>query len=333
VLLCCLLLLLLIITDSPRNFRLADIATMERRVRSYPVQGSFDDGAEDFPDPFKNRADGEVEFSIISSKPPKPRSSATNQKYICPHEVSGSRKPSRSPTSVHEMLKRIAEEEGNDNYTPTPLREDYVLDKEGSDVTEVVSNIKNSINNGQGDGNRKPNMAATPFKQANMNSPKPFTFRSLKTQLFACGGPVSGVNAMRESIQEFNARMQQKGSNLKANVKKRGVETVEEVKGSFGDLNLTVRQVFSPIQNTKTGAGMVRDKVLDTVRSFKEKKEDDDIDDDDDATDSQKEDSYDDSYDDYSDSGSSLTYSESQYLNDGVSEVTEVSDCKEVTGW
>ena len=117
--------------------------------------------------------------------------------------------------------------------------------------------------------------------------------------------------------------MRQKGSNLKENVKQRGVDTVEEVRGSFGDLGLTVKQVFSPYQNAKTGTTMV-------VKKVRTKLGKESADNDGECTD--EDENYD---DDDSESGSSLAYTESNvestYLDDEVSQ--ESGTCKEVTSW
>ena len=109
---------------------------------------------------------------------------------------------------------------------------------------------------------------------------------------------------IKDSIHEFNTSMRLKGSNLKENIKQRGIDTVEEVKGSFNDFGLTVKQVFSPYQNVKTGSGMVVNKVQTKLGM---KTADIDVEDDEytECTDEDK--SYD---DDYSES-SSLTYTTS----------------------
>ena len=134
---------------------------------------------------------------------------------------------------------------------------------------------------------------------------------------------------MKDSIHEFNVSMRQKGSNLKENVKQRGVDTVEEVRGSFGDLGLTVKQVFSPYQNAKAGKTMVVKKVR-TKLGKESNDDDDDVEDEyEECTD--EDENYD---DDDSESGSSLAYTESNvestYLDD---EVSQGSGCKEVTSW
>lgn len=108
---------------------------------------------------------------------------------------------------------------------------------------------------------------------------------------------------IKDSIHEFNTSIRLKGSNLKENIKQRGIDTVEEVKGSFNDFGLTVKQVFSPYQNVKTGSTMVVNKVQ-TKLGMKTA----DIDVEDEYTECTDEDkSYD---DDYSES-SSLTYTTS----------------------
>ncbi len=122
--------------------------------------------------------------------------------------------------------------------------------------------------------------------------------------LFACGGTQGGMKEdIKDSIHEFNTSIRLKGSNLKENMKQRGIDTVEEVKGSFRDFGLTVKQVFSPYQNVKTGSTMVVNKVQ-TKLGMKTA----DIDVEDEYTECTDEDkSYD---DDYSES-SSLTYTTS----------------------
>lgn len=123
--------------------------------------------------------------------------------------------------------------------------------------------------------------------------------------LFACGGTQGGgmKEDIKDSIHEFNTSIRLKGSNLKENIKQRGIDTVEEVKGSFNDFGLTVKQVFSPYQNVKTGSTMVVNKVQ-TKLGMKTA----DIDVEDEYTECTDEDkSYD---DDYSES-SSLTYTTS----------------------
>src|SRR6056300_1522109 len=124
--------------------------------------------------------------------------------------------------------------------------------------------------------------------------------------LFACGGTQGGgmKEDIKDSIHEFNTSIRLKGSNLKENIKQRGIDTVEEVKGSFNDFGLTVKQVFSPFQNVKTGSGMVVNKVQTKLGM---KTADIDVEEDEytECTDENK--SYD---DDYSES-SSLTYTTS----------------------
>ncbi|KAL7459690.1 hypothetical protein ACHAWC_011661 [Mediolabrus comicus] len=124
--------------------------------------------------------------------------------------------------------------------------------------------------------------------------------------LFACGGTQGGgmKEDIKDSIQEFNTSIRLKGSNLKENIKQRGIDTVEEVKGSFNDFGLTVKQVFSPWTNAKTGSFMVVNKVKTKLGM---KTADIDVEDDEytECTDEDK--SYD---DDYSES-SSLTYTTS----------------------
>ena len=119
--------------------------------------------------------------------------------------------------------------------------------------------------------------------------------------------------------------MRQKGCNLKESVRQRGVDTVEEVRGSFGDLGLTVKQVFSPYQNAKTGTGMVVKKVR--TKLGKESDDDDDVDYEE-CTDD------DENNDDDSESGSSLAYNESNvestYLDDDIS---QGSGRKELKSW
>ena len=217
-------------------------------------------------------------------------------------------------------------EENEEGVISTP----NVIKRNVSDVTLLHSNTTPS---------RKPPLP--PFSSPTYNtqrrnimstnkqsSPQQIGTWSSIRQLFACGGTPGGMGGMKEdmkdSIHEFNVSMRQKGSNLKENVKQRGVDTVEEVRGSFGDLGLTVKQVFSPYQNT----GMVVKKVR--TKLAKESADNDDVEDEyEECTD--EDENYD---DDDSESGSSLAYTESNvestYLDD---EISQGSGCKEVTSW
>ena len=234
--------------------------------------------------------------------------------------------------TIYNAFSAEHREEENEEEVISPPN---VIKRNVSDVTLLHSNTTPS---------RKPPLA--PFSSPtyntqrrnimNMNkqsSPQQIGTWSSIRQLFACGGTPRGMGGMKEemkdSIHEFNVSMRQKGSNLKENVKQRGVDTVEEVRGSFGDLGLTVKQVFSPYQNAKTGTTMVVKKVR--TKLGKESDDNDDVEDGyEECTDE------DENYDDGdSESGSSLAYTESNvestYLDDEASQGS--GTCKEVTSW
>jgi hypothetical protein len=287
----------------------------------------------------------ENDVATICSEPPKPSAAMATRAY------SNNNASARSPISVHEMLEQISEQDEN-KKSNVECREDYPFDKrKPSDITEVVSNLTigspmagipigspmAGIPMCKNTGIRNPNLKGTgsQYKRNNFTrgqhhrgqqsqKPSALSFR----RLFACGGP--GVGEIKESIHEFKAgvgEIKESIHDFKANVKQKGVDTVEEVKGSFGDLGLTVRQVFSPVQNTKTGAGMVKEKVVKKVKKLKGEKVDDEYTDEDEVSDN-------DDYDEGSESGSSLAESESEYNTDeATDDASEESDCKQVTGW
>ena len=156
---------------------------------------------------------------------------------------------------------------------------------------------------------------------------KPPPRRNMFQRIFACGAPEVIVD-----------------------MKEKGVITVEEVKGSFGDLGLTVKQVFSPMKNTKAGAGMVKKKVREKIAMKVRKWEEEDVeveyeeytddegeseddlnvtveDDDDNATDTDG-DVVD--LDEYTDDSSFVgTDSGSEYTDD----FSEASECEKDTSW
>jgi len=184
---------------------------------------------------------------------------------------------SNSPAAVHQFVSKyqipehISEDEEDPKYNLS-LREGYSVDKrKTSDITDVISNMEHgeSPKRNSSFNSRNSNLVAMGSLEKHTNAaardkqqhpqqqqrtqqlpkkapPKVSAFR----RLFSCGAP--------EVIVDF-----------KDNVKQKGVDTVEEVKGSFGDLGLTVRQVFSPVQNTKTGAGLVKKKIVTKVQKFK----------------------------------------------------------------
>jgi hypothetical protein len=333
------------------------------RSRSCPVEGSSssafppaeffnaDDGTVTSFDADKNffnlneQINDATDVSIRSDPPTKAMNAsplANRQSYNTPKKQT-----TDSPTAVGDVFKSSSSNNNNssnkgDMFTMYISKEDNedggistpnVIKRNVSDVTLLHSNTTPS---------RKPPLA--PFSSPTYNtqrrnimgtnkqsSPQPQqigTWSSIR-QLFACGGTPGGMKEdMKDSIHEFNVSMRQKGSNLKENVKQRGVDTVEEVRGSFGDLGLTVKQVFSPYQNAKTGT----DLVVKKVRTKLGKKSDDN----DDVEDEYEECTDDDENfdDDDSESGSSLAYTESNvesnYLDD---EVSQGSGCKEVTSW
>ena len=274
--------------------------------------------------------DEEADGNTVCSEPPKPSATAYTRTYNN-RKVSAA---ANSPTSVreHECMERIPEDEENANYNLS-LREDYAVDKrKTSDMTDVISNMEHGdgdspmakCNNNSG-VSRNPNLVvmgsldkhmATARNRQNQQqqqqqlppkkSPPLSTFR----RLFACGAPEVACG-----IHDF-----------KANVKQKGVDTVEEVKGSFGDLGLTVRQVFSPVQNTKT---VVKKKV----KKFKGEEVDDENTDDDGATDD--DDNVTDDGDDESETGSSFVGSESECESEysSTDDASEGSRCEEVTSW
>ncbi len=163
---------------------------------------------------------------------------------------------------------------------------------------------------------------------------KPPPRRNMFQRLFACGAPEVVID-------------------MKNDMKQKGVNTVEEVKGSFGDLGLTVKQVFSPVQNTKASAGMVKEKVKEKIAKKVKKWDDQDVEveyeeysddegesEDDlnvtgeegDVTDDNATDTDDDvvDLDEYTDDSSFAgTDSGSEYTDD----FSEGSQCEEVTSW
>ena len=279
----------------------------------------------------------ENDVTTICSEPPKPSAAMATRAYI------NKNASARSPKSVHEMLEQISEQDEN-KESNVECREYYYypFDKrKPSDITEVVSNLTigspvAGIPMCKNTGIRNPNLKGTgsQYKRNNFRvrvhrgqqsqKPSALSFR----RLFACCGPC--VGEIEESIHEFEAvvgEIKESIHDFKANVKQKGVDTVEEVKGSFGDLGLTVRQVFSPVQNTKTGAGMVKEKVMKKVKELKGEKVDDEYTDEDEVSDN-------DDYDEGSESGNSLAESESEYNTDEATDDSfEGSECKQVTGW
>ena len=274
----------------------------------------------------------ENDAKTVCSEPPKPYSVGTDsprtQRTMTYKSSSSS--PSRSPTSVHQFMNQISEDE-EDNNSIASLHKEYEISKrEKSDITEVISNAEKSVSVNSLTSTtptRNPNLVVTgtPDRHQQQKLPPqklPPKSRPMSTfrRLFACGAP--------EVVQD-----------LKANVKQKGVATVEEVKGSFGDLGLTVKQVFSPVQNTKTGAGMVKKKVMTKVQKLRGEEleeegeeveyiNDDFYTDEDECSDEGEEVEYDDFYtegDEYSDddeSGSSCSCS----LSGSVSEYSRDSD-------
>jgi hypothetical protein len=351
----------------------------QERLGAAPPPAEFYDNFDEFEFDSDDKQCVSGGFTVVEndvkttcSAPTKPSAAAATRAY-------NNRKGSaRSPISVHEMLEQIAEEEQNRFIQKYDLllREDYPHDikRKPSDLTEVISNSK-IIGSSKNTGGvtRNPNLVVTgsPDKRSNINRGQQQRVQQQKGQqqrvqqqkvqqlpkqspllfrrLFSCGGP--GVGEIKESIDEF-----------KANVKQKGVDTVTEVKGSFGDLGLTVRQVFSPVQNTKTGAGMVKKNVIKKVKKKLEKidvddeysdddgdnftDDDDNVTDDDNGTTTDDDDNgtTDDDNDngttdddgEGSESGRSFSDSESEYNTDDAytdDASSEGSDCKQVTGW
>ena len=277
-----------------------------------------------------NTDEGDV--TTVCSEPPKPSTAAATRTY-------NNRKC--SPKSVHEMLGQISEEQEKENKYNLSLRDDYAVDENkrmASDITEVISNAESGAwpakckNTGV---IRNPNLVVTgspDMRRSNttsvqQQSGKPPPPVSMFRRLFSCGAP-----EVKESIHD----LKEKTSHLKANVKQKKDDTVAEVKGSFGDLGLTVRQVFSPVQNTKTGAVMVKKKVVTKVKKLKgQEVEDEHTDDDENTTDGDEEglESGSSLADSESESRSSLADSDIESEYDSTDDASEGSDCKQVTGW
>jgi len=257
---------------------------------------------------FNLKDNEEADGKTVCSEPPKPSAAAyirTKNNKKVPADA--------SPTSVHECMGRISEDEEDAKYNLS-LRQDYSVDKRNtSDITDVISNMEHGggespMAKGNNFGvSRNPNLVVMGSLEKHMKTSHdkqnqqqqqqqlpPKKSPPLFRRLFACGAP--------DVIHDF-----------KANVKQKGVDTVEEVKGSFGDLGLTVRQVFSPVQNTKTVVKKRRGRHENT-------------DDDDDATDEG---------DDESECGSSFAGSESECESEynSTDDASEGSHCERVTDW
>lgn len=314
---------------------------MMERSRSCPVEGkspafppaeffSIDDGKVTSFDADKNffnlnkQNNVATDVSIRSDPPAKAMMNASPVTNKQSYDIPKNQSTGDSPTAVGDVF--ISNNNSNKNkgdmftiynVLSTELREEQnedgvstpnVIKRNVSDVTLLHSNTAPS---------RKTPLAPSPTSstQRKQSSPQQICTWSSIRQLFACGAPGGMKEDMKDSIHEFNVSMRQKGSNLKENVRQRGVDTVEEVRGSFGDLGLTVKQVFSPYQNAKTGTGMVVKKVR--TKLGKESDDDDDVDYEE-CTDE------DENYDDDSESGSSLAYNESNvestYLDDDISQ-------------
>jgi len=312
----------------------------QERLGAAPPPAEFYDNFDEFEFDSDDKQCVSGGFTVVEndvkttcSAPTKPSAAAATRAY-------NNRKGSaRSPISVHEMLEQIAEEEQNRFIQKYDLllREDYPHDikRKPSDLTEVISNSK-IIGSSKNTGGvtRNPNLVVT-------------------------GSPDKRSNINRGQQQKGQ---QQRVQQQKANVKQKGVDTVTEVKGSFGDLGLTVRQVFSPVQNTKTGAGMIKKNVIKKVKKKLEKidvddeysdddgdnftDDDDNVTDDDNGTTTDDDDNgtTDDDNDngttdddgEGSESGRSFSDSESEYNTDDAytdDASSEGSDCKQVTGW
>mmetsp|Transcript_12521 Transcript_12521/g.19294 ORF Transcript_12521/g.19294 Transcript_12521/m.19294 type:complete len:423 (-) Transcript_12521:42-1310(-) len=99
-----------------------------------------------------------------------------------------------------------------------------------------------SSNKHPGKARDKQHQPQYPHQRQQKKTQKKAPKRNMFQRIFSCGAP--------EVFSDFTEN---------------GVDTVEEVKGSFGDLGLTVKQVFSPVKNTKAGAGMVKEKVREKI--------------------------------------------------------------------
>eukprot|EP00984_Skeletonema_dohrnii_P020363 scaffold9893_cov110-Skeletonema_dohrnii-CCMP3373.AAC.5 len=326
--------------------------------------------------------DEEADEKTVCSEPPKPSAVANTRTYNnkkvaaadsptsvhqfleqIPEEDKKQILASNSPASVHQFVSKyqipdhISEDEEDPKYNLS-LREGYSVDKrKTSDITDVISNMEHgeSPKRNSSFNSRNSNLVVMGSLEKHTNvardkqqhqqqqqrtqqlpkkaPPKVSAFR----RLFSCGAP--------EVIVDF-----------KDNVKQKGVDTVEEVKGSFGDLGLTVRQVFSPVQNTKTGAGLVKEKIVTKVQKFKGGEVDDegnftddegnftddegnftDDDDDDNVTDDDDEVDLDEFFEEDEESeseyGSSFVGSASESEFSCTDDESEGSYCKRVTSW
>jgi len=220
----------------------------------------------------------------------------------------------------------------NPNLVPLGSGESLKRDN----ITEHIESLNSGVTRNRSMNSRgsagvnrhrnKPHQPRHPHPRQEKKPPR----RNMFQRLFACGAPEVIVD-----------------------MKQKGVDTVEEVRGSFGDLGLTVKQVFSPVQNTKAGAGMVKEKIATKVKKWKEEDveveyeeysddegSDDDLNvtvEDDDVTDDGV-DNATDTDDDVVDLDESMCTDDSSFVGtDSGSEYTddfsEGSHCEEVTSW
>uniref|UniRef100_A0A7S2M0W4 Uncharacterized protein n=1 Tax=Skeletonema marinoi TaxID=267567 RepID=A0A7S2M0W4_9STRA len=349
--------------------------------------------------------DEEADDKTVCSEPPKP-SAVVNTRTYNNKKVPAGNSPtsvhqfleqipednktkilaSNSPASVHQFVSKyqipehMSEDEEDPKYNLS-LREGYSVDKrKTSDITDVISNMEhgdspkrnssfNSRNSNlvvMGSLEKHTNAAARDKQQhpqqQQRTQPLPKKSPPRTQQLPKKAPPVSAFRRL------FSCGAPEVITDFKDNVKQKGVDTVEEVKGSFGDLGLTVRQVFSPVQNTKTGAGLVKKKIVTKVQSFKGGEVDEegnftdeegnftddegnftdddddnvtdddddnvtDDDDDDNVTDDDDEVDFDEFFeeDEESEYGSSFVGSESEFSC--TDDESEGSYCKRVTSW
>lgn len=280
----------------------------------------------------------ENDVTTVCSEPPKskgptPTSPAMAAQTYHMRKVASA----RSPTSVHEMpmfeqiLERQILEEEEDNKFKITLNEDYSVNKRRvSDVDiKLMWSVSPKVDaallkEGKTGITRNPNLdlvdTDSPVAVGSQRNTIPNISgsqlpnipptRSAFQRLFACGAP--GVGEMNESIHEF-----------KTNVKQKGVNTVEEVKGSFGDLGLTMRQVFSPLKNMKKEVNKCKGEEVDYYEATDD--EDDFAEDD---TNGDVTDEGDDEEEGFlSGTSSAHSYCESEYITDE----SEGSDSKQVT--
>ncbi len=252
-----------------------------------------------------------------------------------PSFVSTPEKSKRDNSTDHgESLKRVSSGvTPNPNLVPlgsgeSPKRDNITEDNESPKrvANSGVTRNPSMTSRGSAGVNRHRNKQHQPRHPQEKNPPPR---RNIFQRLFACGTPEVIVD-----------------------MKQKGVGTVEEVKGSFGDLGLTVKQVFSPIQNTKTSAGMVKEKVKEKIATKVKKWDKDDVeveyeeysDDESNAEDDlnvtveDEDDNATDTDDDVVDLDESIYTDDSSFVGtDSGSEYTddfsEGSNCEEVTSW